>query len=246
MTEQTIDGTSYTLRSSKYGPYVLYQNKAVDPDDLVRLLAVCRYSHGKKLWITQGGLSDGSLSGNTHLRMHVYDIAINAWTKEEVWDFCRVATLCGIRPFPRGFTYDSFQGRTIGNKNDGNEHLHVLVGTDYFEKGHPARYQQVEYDNHGDGLVGSARYTGPWHEVKGLYWEDSPYNPSNRYDKVQQFRVTADPALLGLDVDRKPLVSRELGSVVDSVAVVRRWGRDNAMTASRNFYALQYLTPLTT
>lgn len=241
----TIDDTTYTLRSSKYGTYVLYQNEAIDPDDLVRLLAVSKYSHGKKLRLTQGGLSDYVLSGNTHKRLHVYDVDFDEWTKEEVWDWCRVATQCGIRPFPRGFTYDSFQGKTVGNKNDGNEHLHVLVGTDYFESGHPARYQQVEYDAHGDGLIGSAKYTGPWHQVKDIYWRDSPYNPANRIDQVQQFRVTADPALLGLDVDRNPLVSREVGSVVDSVAIVKRWGRDNALTKSRNFYALQYLTPIT-
>lgn len=241
---RVIDGTEYTLRSSRYGTHVLYQNKAIDPDDLVRLLAVSKCTHGKKLRLTQGGLSDGALSGNTHLRLHVYDVDIDEWTTAEVWDWCKAATVSGIRPFPRGFTYDSFQGKTIGNKNDGNEHLHVLVWTDYYEQGHPARYQQVEYDAHGDGLVGTARYTGPWHQVKGIYWKDSPYNPANRVDGLRQFKVTANPSLLGLDFDRQPLVSREQGSVIDSIAVVKRWGRENALTKSGNFYAMDYLAPV--
>ena len=114
-----IDGTSYTVRNSKRGDYVLYQGKPVDPADLQRLLATSRYSHGRKLWVTQGGLAGGAVraSGGTHDWLHVYDISIRGWTKAEVWDWCTVAQWNGIRPFPRGFTWDSFQGRTVSRLN---------------------------------------------------------------------------------------------------------------------------------
>jgi hypothetical protein len=243
---EVIDGTEYTIRSSKRGPYVLYQGKAIRPIDLRKLLATTKYSTGKKFTLTQGGLASGAVreSAGTHDWLDVYDISIRGWTKAEVWDWCEVAQWNGIRPFPRGFIRDSFQGRTVGNIADGNEHLHVLCGTDLFPSGHPARYQQVEYDKQGDGLVGAARYTGPWNKVSDKRWEDSPFNPANRTDGQWQFKVTADPALLGLDAARQPKLSREEGSIVDAIAIVKRWDRDNAVTQSGTFYAMQYLEPV--
>ena len=156
----------------------------------------------------------------------------------------RVAQWNGIRPFPRGFTWDSFQGRTVDNITDGNEHLHVLVGG-LFPAGHPARYQQLEYDARGDGLVGSANYTGPWSPVKGKLWAESPFNPANRDDTPRTFTVNVEPgsSLLGLDINRQPVLSQVAGATVNAVAVVTRWGRQNALTSHGNFYALQYLTP---
>ena len=243
MATRMIDGTEYTIRSSRRGAYVLYQGKAVGADDLIRLLDTSRYSHGKKLWITQGGLGSIRLSAGTHDWLGVYDIKIRGWSKAEVWDWCRVAQWNGIRPFPRGFTYDSFQGRTVSNIADGNEHIHCLVGG-IFPTGHPARYQQMEFDRHGDGLVGSAAYTGPWLGVKGKTYADSPFNRANRIDGPQSFEVTANPSLLGLDINRIPVMSRLKGERVDAVAIVKRWGRDNALTASGNYYAMQYLKPV--
>lgn len=244
MATRMIDGTSYTIRSSKRGDYVLYQGEKVDPDDLVRLLATSKYSHGKKLYVSQGGLSTAvAASADTHAWLHVYDISIRGWTKAQVWAWCVVAMWNGIRPFPRGFTFDSFQGRTVSNISDGNEHIHCIVGG-ILPVGHPARYQQLEYDKHGDGLIGSAAYTGPWLSVKDKRWADSPYNPANRVDGAAAFTVKADPSLLGLNISRQPMLSRLNGERINAIAIVKRWGRDNALTSSGNYYALQYLEPI--
>lgn len=246
MATQTINGTEYTLRSSKRGTYVLYQGGAITPGDLQRLLATSRYSHGRKLQLSQGGLANGAVeaSGGTHDWLGVYDVSIRDWSKDEVWQWCTVAMWNGIRPFPRGFTWDSFQGRTVSNIHDGNEHVHVLVGG-IFPHGHPARYQQLEYDARGDGLVGNAAYTGPWLPVKGKLWAESPYNPANRDDTPRRFEVAVakGSTLFGLDINRQPVITKAAGATVDAVAVVNRWGRQNALTKSGNYYAVQYLKP---
>lgn len=127
--------------------------------------------------VTQGGLSFAPASAMTHAGLGAFDLNTDGMTKDQVWQQARELLSVGIIPFPRGFNADSFQGRTISNTNDGNEHLHC-IDTDEYDHLHPEAQAQVnEWKRGGDGLVGSARYYGPSGSLGK--WADSPWNPKN-------------------------------------------------------------------
>lgn len=126
--------------------------------------------------VTQGGLSFAPASAMTHAGIGAFDLNTDGMTKAEVWQMCRELMAVNIIPCPRGFSYDSFQGPTLANTNDGNEHLHCL-DRDCLKSMHPEAQAQVrEILRGGDGLLGNARYVGPpLHLTK---WSKSPYNPN--------------------------------------------------------------------
>lgn len=134
--------------------------------------------------VTQGGLSFAPKSAMTHAGVGAFDLDTDGMSKAEVWQLCREGMAVNIIMLPRGFTWDSFQGPTLGNTDDGNEHLHCL-DLDCLRSMHPEAQAQVrEVLRGGDGLVGGAAYTGPpLHLTK---WSKSPYNPNTPENKKKK------------------------------------------------------------
>ena len=215
-----------------YGDWVLFRGGRIPPVDRDILLAIPSYVRG----LTQGGLSSAvKASAHTHVGLGAFDISIGGMSKAEVWTMASELLRSGIVPFPRGFVSDSFQGRTVGNIHDGNEHIHCCSVESYAHLHPQAKAQVDEYRRGGDGLRGSAGYTGPRTPLGR--WADSPYNPANVRREGGTSVVGVD-TLLGLDVDRATRTSRERGATVAYVRRVRRWGRWNAVTDDGTYYAI--------
>ncbi len=186
--------------------------------------------------ITQGGLSFAKASAKTHAGIGAGDLNTDGMTKDEVWNLCRELWSVNIIPCPRGFSADSFQGKTISNTNDGNEHIHFL-DLDSYDSMHPeAQAQCREILNGGDGLQGNRSFVGPSRSNRKS-WISSPLNPDTRPGGVY---IVAVDELLGLDEDRNPKkgVKRQKGYEVTAARVVDRWGRANAVTDSETYYAI--------
>lgn len=216
---------SNTYRSD----YVEFRGGYFTPTDRDTLLAI-----PSPVRVTQGGLSFAPASAKTHAGLGAFDLNTDSMTKEQVWEMSRELLRSGITPFPRGFVWDSFQGRTLGNTDDGNEHLHC-VSNNSFASLHPEAQAQIrEQKRGGDGLVGSAGYTGPSTPLGT--WKGSPYNPVNINPVERRVYVQVD-ALQGTDIDRRPTVLRHKGEGIDSIRYVKRWGRWNAVTSSGTYFA---------
>jgi hypothetical protein len=168
------------MHSSKWGTdYVSWRGGNFPPQTRDKLLAI-----PSNVGVTQGGLSWAPASAMTHAGLGAFDLNTDGKTKAQVWQQVRELLSVGVIAFPRGFNYDSFQGKTISNTNDGNEHLHCL-DTDEYDHLHPEAQSQVNewkkfragQSKDGDGLVGSHPYYGPGDSLGK--WADSPWNPVN-------------------------------------------------------------------
>lgn len=224
-----------TINGRKWD-YVRYDGASIRTVHLDSMLAAAFYTPGwGRLRITQGGLSRAvKASAKTHYDLDVVDIATAGKTKSKVWEFCDNLFETGSLPFPRGYVRDSFQN---------NKHIHSLWWP--CSAGHAqlvAQYQ--EYKRYrGDGLVGSAGYTGPVNPE--LYsWSNSMFHPNNRQDikATHYVNVSKGETLLGVDRDRLKKYSRKRGYEIDSIARVYRWGRWNRLTQFGTFYAEAFLS----
>lgn len=221
----------------RYGQYVQFRGGKVPPLVADVLLAIPSTVRG----LTQGGLSSVvPQSAKTHVGLGAFDITIRGMTKAEVWAMCSELLRSGVVAFPRGFTWDSFQGRRLDDIHDGNEHIHAVSWDCYRQLHAQARAQVDEYLHGGDGLVGSKKYTGP--KTKLEHWSTSPYNPANRRPRADLFTVRANPGLIATDVDRRRITLVPNGAEVRSVAVCHRWGRNNVVTAGGQYLPIEYLT----
>lgn len=185
------------------------------------------------LHLTQGGLSTSvAASANTHAGLGCFDVRTKNNSKDEVWELASMFLRSGMVFFPRGYVADSFQDA---------KHGHV-VSRESYDSLHPsAKAQYREYIAGGDGLVGSAKYTGP--STPFERWTTSPYNGANITEGAQTYWVSvADGFLWGLDVDRKKVTTRDKGAAVVSDCRVERWGRSNAVTPEDVYFAMDYLT----
>ena len=197
------------------------------------MLAAARNTHGwGTLNLTQGGYSGVAASAGTHLKLDVVDITVKNKSKALVWEFCKNLFECGNLPFPRGYVNDSFQNL---------KHIHNLWWP--CDQGTASlRRQYIEYLNGGDGLVGSAKYTGP--RCVMTTWANSMFNPGNRivYPSPVKVRVNARiiTTLLGLDRSRNQKTERIRGFEFNAVAKIQRWGRWNYLTKHETFYAAEY------
>ena len=221
--------------------YVLYgkgggHSGGYVPVQVARVLDAVAAETGRPIYLSQGGLSGAvKASAKTHLGLGAFDIALDGRTKAQVWTLVSALLRAGIIGFPRGFTWDSFQGRTLGNLHDGNEHIHCC-SVDCYDSLHPQAQDQVdEWKRGGDGLVGNARYTGPSTPLGS--WATSPVNPANIVDGAGTLYV-AIGQLLGLDVDRVQREDKDRGAVIHYRRKVKRWGRWNAVTVKGTYFAI--------
>lgn len=205
--------------------------------------------------LMQGGLSTSvAASADTHAGLGCFDV--QTWgrkptgqlrTAADVIRLAAVFNASGLLFFARGFYDDSFQGRTIGNVQDGNEHGHV-VSRESFSSLHPqAQAQLREYQRwaagtsrDGDGLVRVHGYYGPATPLGK--WVDSPYHPDNQVADDQTYYVTARPSLLGLDDDRRAVTDHPTGHPIKASHIVDRWGRPNVVATTGLHYALEFLS----
>jgi hypothetical protein len=189
----------------------------------------------KGIHLTQGGLSTAvAASASTHNGLGSFDIRSKYNSKAQVWRLSAMFLRSGIVAFPRGYGigYDYFRN---------TKHIHAVSRESYSSLHPSAKAQYQEYDNRGgDGLVGSAKYTGPKTDFER--WTTSPYRPANITANTNLYTVdVASGFLWGLDVDRVKRVATDNGAHVQAVKQVQRWGRPNAVTAAGLYYALQFL-----
>jgi hypothetical protein len=240
------------MHSSRYDSDYVWYGKGHGHDggwvpvNLVEVLNTAAEVTGCPIYLSQGGLSTSTpASANTHRGLGAFDVALDGRTKAQVWTLASALRRSGIDAFPRGFTWDSFQGRTLSNLHDGNEHLHC-VSYDNQDNLDPSAWAQVKENlKGGDGLVGSARYTGPSTPLE--HWKTSPYNPANIRERGGVLYVQT-AHLLGLSVDRVQKKERDHGYKLTYVKQVKRWGRWNAVTQQGTYYAIAdatqtYLAP---
>jgi len=230
--------------------YVLYgkgggHSGGYVPVSTAAILDAVAKETGRPIYLSQGGLS-GSVkaSAKTHLGLGTFDIALDGRTKAQVWLLVSALLRCGIVAFPRGFTWDSFAGKTLGNLHDGNEHVHAVDANTLSSSHEQARDQVAEWKRGGDGLLGSARYTGPSTPLGS--WKESPYNPANVVEGRGSMYV-ASGQLLGLDVDRVQREDKDRGERIYYRKIVTRWGRRNIVTVKGTYFAIgdasqQYLS----
>jgi hypothetical protein len=183
--------------------------------------------------LTQGGISTAvAASANTHAGIGCFDVRTQNNTEAEVWELASMFLRAGMVFFPRGYVADSFQN---------SKHGHVVSRESYDSLDASAKAQYKEYIAGGDGLVGSAKYTGP--QTAFERWATSPYNPANIVEAAQTYHVNVtDGFLWGLDVDRKKVAALDKGEPVVTDRIVTRWGRRNAVTAEDVYFALDYLS----
>ena len=211
--------------------YLWFAGGWVTPVTKTILNAAAQASGWGPIRLAQGGFSHATASANTHGGLDVVDIAIDGRSKAKVWALCAALKRSGILAFPRGYVADSFQR---------NRHIHAVRNP--ASHAHPeAQAQLAEYKkSHGDGLVGSRKYTGPSTPLDT--WDHSPYNPKNvRAVKPTGYYVTAS-ALLGLSVDRDHKFTRGRGFRIVAEKLVYRWSRWNAVTKYGTWYSLAYLS----
>lgn len=225
--------------------YVKYDGCKVRPQHLDTMLAAAKYTQGwGVLHLTQGGISRTvKASARTHYYLDVADISTRGRSKSLVWTMATNLFETGNLPFPRGYVRDSFQGKSVSNTQDGNEHIHDIYA--------PAKYGHAQLQNQyqewetyrGDGLVGPAHYTGPTIDAI-VPWQNSMFNPQNRVNQsvIGEVLVTHGSYLLGLDRYRQVHARKYLGDKILIAAKVKRWGRDNYLDDSGLFYAAQYVT----
>jgi hypothetical protein len=188
--------------------------------------------HG--IYLTQGGLSTSvAASANTHAGLGAFDIRTRNNTRAELWQLSSMFLRSGIVLFPRGYNI----GRDFFRNN---RHGHA-VSRESYDSLHPsAKAQYREYIAGGDGLVGSAQYTGP--STKFERWKTSPYNSANITADTKLYTVDVSSGFLwGLTVDRRKKVARDKGETVQAAKRVQRWGRDNVVTPDETYYAADYL-----
>lgn len=214
-----------------WGKYVVWRDAKMP----LQLAQICM-AVPSRVDPVQGGISFAGPSAGTHAGLGVIDTNTDGMSKADVWEQARQFWRSGALYCPRGFTRDSFQGLTIANPNDGNEHAHILLVSAKSQMPQSARSQIEELLRGGDGLVGTASYTGP--EIKLGSWAASPYNPVNINPVERRLYVQVD-ALQGTNIDRRPTVLRHKGEGINSVKYVKRWGRWNAVTSSGTYYAVK-------
>lgn len=240
------------VKHSAYGDYVRWGQVAgkgggwVTPVDAEILAAV--EVAGMDDWgpirLSQGGLSSSEpKSAKTHVGLGAWDIAIDGRDKNRVWRLAARLLRSGVVAFPRGYG----DGMTP-------QHIHC-VSWESLSHTHAEAHAQLDAlsfgylhkiaGKRGAGLAGARwrRYIGPDNAVE--HWETSPYRPENVTEDTATYTVTAEPSLLGLNVDRQQVTSRKTGATITATKQVRRWGRQNIVTAEGDYYALDYLTPLT-
>jgi hypothetical protein len=216
-----------------YGDYTWWRGGNMTPIDVVIGLAL-----PSPVSLSQGGLNGTvTASAKTHYGLGAFDVNIDGWDKEQTWLFASEGLRSGWIVFPRGFTWDTFQGRTLKDINDGNEHCHVCSRESYKQLHPQAQAQINEYlDDGGDGLIGSAGYTGP--ATKSDRWVNSPYNEKNiRLQKG--FAVVQVDDLIGNSVDRFKRKVRAKGFEIEFEKMIKRWGRWNLVTKAGIYYALE-------
>jgi hypothetical protein len=209
-------------------------NVTVQDAEILRAIDEASWEFWRGLFLTQGGLSTSvAASANTHAGLGAFDIRTRNNTRAELWKLAAMFLRSGIVLFPRGYNV----GRDFFRNN---KHGHA-VSRESYDSLHPsAKAQYKEYIAGGDGLVGSAQYTGP--STKFERWKTSPYNPSNITADTALYTVDVSSGFLwGLTVDRKKKVARDKGETVQAAKQVKRWGRQNCVTADDTYYALDYL-----
>jgi hypothetical protein len=214
--------------------YESFHGGFVTPVTATILTACAKAADWGDIRLSQGGLSTAvAASAKTHFGLDVGDIALDGRTKKQVWKLSAALKRSGILPFPRGFVQDSFQN---------NKHIH-FVRYPAKHAHQQAKDQLTEYLQHdGDGLVGSAAYTGP--DTRLDFWKESPYNSKNIKPGAGTYYVSVEQgsSLKGLDVDRKQKFLRKRGFKIKADKLVHRWGRWNAVTKFDTYYSVDYLT----
>lgn len=209
-----------------------YQGCVVRPIHLETMQAAAKNTPGwGTLNLSQGGYSGVAASAGTHLKLDVVDISVRNKSKALVWEFSKNLFECGNLPLPRGYTNDGFRN---------NKHIHNLWWP-CTEGTASLRRQYIEFLNGGDGLVGSAKYTGPNpHHL--TTWANSMFNPINRVNTPVRVKVNnkVTTTLLGLDRNRDKKTEREPGYEFNAVAKIWRWNRWNYLTKYETFYAAEY------
>lgn len=180
----------------------------------------------------KGGLEPGGASALTHSWLGAGDLRTRDHTTAEVWEFAAALIRSGIVAFPRGYGQDSF-----------DKHIH-FASREAGDRAHESTRRQIaEFLDGGDGLVGSRDYHGP--SVRLGTWGQSPVNPVNITPDTGTYVVTTDGAnLLGRDVDRKIIARAPSGSTIVAAKRVKRFDRDNIVTADETYYAADYLRPV--
>jgi hypothetical protein len=228
------------MRSARWNAeYVSWKNEGfVTVKDHEILTALDRESDyfWKGIHLTQGGLSSSvAASASTHNGLGAFDIRTRYNTKPQVWELAAMLNRSGIVAFPRGYNLGSWDPfRNV-------KHIHAVSRESYNSLHPSAKSQYQEFDRGGDGLVGSAKYTGP--KVPFGRWRDSPYNPANITEDTATYYVkVGDGFLWGLDVDRNKKASRENGRIVIAAKRIQRWGRSNIVDSGGLYWAAEYLT----
>lgn len=214
----------------------------VTPVDADILTAVQGGAWGR-IRLSQGGLSSSEpRSPKTNCGLGAWDIAIDGRSRARVWQLCRRLLRSGVVAFPRGY------GDDVSPR-----HIHC-VSRESLHHTHPEAQQQLTsyvfgylhtvMGRRGAGLPGAKwrRYIGPRTPLER--WVDSPYNPANISADTHTYYVDVEPGsrLFGLNVDQRPIKTRERGFAVVAAQQVRRWGRQNVVTRAGTFYALDNLS----
>jgi hypothetical protein len=215
--------------------YVTYQGEHFLPLDLEIILRCAAAVGWGPVTFIKGGLEDGGLSASTHAWFGAADIRTRDHTTAQTWDFAAALIRSGIVGFPRGYGRDSFA-----------KHLHIASREAGMLAHKSLRAQIAEFQDGGDGLVGSKEYHGP--SVRLGTWGQSPYNPVNITPDTGTYVVTTDGAnLLGVDVDRKIVTRVPNGTEIDAVKRVQRWDRANVVANTpagrETYFAADYLKP---
>lgn len=226
--ETIYRGKRYTLDPTDY---VTYQGEHFLPLDLEIVLRCAAAVGWGPVTFIKGGLEAGGLSASTHAWFGAADIRTRHQRTEKVWDLCAAGIRSGLVMFPRGYGKDSF-----------DPHIHV-ASREAGELAHRSlRNQIAEFQDGGDGLVGSKDYQGP--SVRLGTWKQSPYRPENITPDTGVYVVSTDGApLLGRDVDRRIITRAPNGSTITAVKRVQRWERENVVTEDGLFWAAEFLEP---
>jgi hypothetical protein len=215
--------------------YVTYQGEHFLPLDLEIILRCAAAVGWGPVTFIKGGLEDGGLSASTHAWFGAADLRTRDHTTAQTWDFAAALIRSGEAAFPRGYGRDSFA-----------KHLHIASREAGMLAHKTLRAQIAEFQDGGDGLVGSKEYHGP--SVRLGTWQQSPYNPVNITPDTGTYVVTTDGAnLLGVDVDRKIVTRVPNGTEIDAVKRVQRWDRANVVANTpagrETYFAADYLKP---
>lgn len=214
----------------------------VTPIDAQILAAVQGGTWGK-IRLSQGGLSTSEpKSARTHEGLGAWDIAIDGRSKTLVWRLCRKLLRSGVVAFPRGYGDKMSPQHIHCVSRESLQHLHPEAKAQLTSRTYG--YLHPIMGKRGAGLAGARwrRYIGPRTPLER--WGDSPYNKSNISADSQTYYVDVEPGahLQGLNVDGRPIKTRERGFAIIADRQVRRWGRQNVVTRAGTFYALDDLS----